>query len=208
MKNRINILFFCLLLFTISPLLAQPDSAGVNVLQDSRVSGSDQYPLQPGIKPGWNVSVGSNFMYSPGFGSLSGFSVTPVYTMPLSPRLSLHGGASVTQFYSPGRLAVPEQGIRTQAGVVSLFGSASYRLSDHLILYGTGVKNLGKPPLLTPYSPYMSDSFTLGSVLQLGEHFSIGASLRMSNDPYGNLNPFNRYNQFNPFNTSPFPFTP
>ncbi len=87
------------------------------------------------------------------------------------------------------------------AGMVSVFGSASYRLNDHILVYGTGVKHFGNPPLMMPFNPYYRDSFTVGSELKLGEHFTFGASVRMGQQPYNYLNP---YNAFGPYTPGPF----
>ncbi len=207
MRIRINILLFGFMFLSLPGLLAQENITGTGVAADQDVHNNRKMlPNSTYFKPVWNVSLGSSMVYSPHSGSLTGFSVTPVLSMPLSKRLSVYGGASVTRFYMPGGIPLPESGMQTTTGVVSLFGTASYKLNDHIMLYGTGVKHLGTPPpLISPFSPFYSDSFTVGSVLKLGDHFSFGASLRMSGQPYNSLYPFS---QFDRFSSGPYPFTP
>jgi len=205
MKSKVYILLSCLLAVSLNSALAQSDTVQhrMNPGQQEAIS----IPAVPGVrplKPLWNLNVGTNMMFVPHTGTFSGFSVTPVMTLPLSARLSVYGGASFMRLYTPAGIT-DGPGMKNAAGVVSLFGSASYKLNRNITLYGTGIKTLGNPMIFTPFSPYLSDSFTLGSEFRLGNHITLGASVRMSGQPYDYVSPFNQFNGFNRL-PGPFPY--
>ncbi|HYW95390.1 MAG TPA: hypothetical protein VE870_07385 [Bacteroidales bacterium] len=204
MNLKIHIFSVLMLVMSGAGLNAQDNTSGmINPAGRNPAVTSPQKGIL--LKPGWNVNLGSSMMYSQQFGTVSAISVTPVFTLPLSQRLYLHGGASLTRFAGPLAPFMQETGRIPSGGIVTMFSSASYKVNDHILLYGEGVKHLGKLPLNMPFSPYMSDNFTIGSMFKLGDHLTIGASLRMDGNSYSDFNP---YNPFDRYTIGPSPFTP
>ncbi len=204
MKHGFYILLFCLAAFTSTGLKAQNEKTEIIGNEDVDMTSQPTQSVPAWLNRGWNISLGSSYTYSPQFGSLTGFTVSPVYTMPLTSRLSIYGGVIFSKYYSPVGAFFSEPGVQNQSGMISLTGSASYKLNDHILVYGSGVKHFGSMPLPSYLSPYNSDSFTIGSMFKVGDHFSLGASFKYSNEPYNNLYP---YNSNTPF-FGQFPFIP
>lgn len=171
----------------------------------------------------WDFTLGTSFAHTRGFGLGATLYAAPFYTLPLNDRWSLHGGlvASHTAgFPRPGGVGYPAgmegSGYGPDAySTLSVFGAASYRLNDRLVLHGSGVKTLAaypeSPPLLmNPLTPAAMDHLSVGATYQLGRNITIGASFRMENRRgyhgldrhYGS--PFHSA----PFHTAPLRSTP
>ena len=157
-------------------------------------------------KPGhWNFSVGTSYSYMKGYGSGMMFYTAPTYTLSLNNRWALHGGVMASHYQG---LNYTQQGEMLMPGSfnsLAVFASASYRMSDRLILHGTGIKQLVSAPV-TPFTPYPMDNLSLGAIYRLGDNITIGASIKMRNfsgyrvgynaPTFGNFS--------NPFQPSPF----
>jgi hypothetical protein len=148
------------------------------------------------LKPRLVYSIGSAFMVIPHIGSITGFTISPSLSVPLSPRLSVDGGIIAGRFYSafgnygsdwPGSGAFNE---------LSVYGSASYHVNPQLTLFGTGIKRLTDT---SPFHTLPASSYTIGSTYNFGS-FSIGVSMQMSkwNNAFSPL----------PFNGSPGFYSP
>jgi hypothetical protein len=135
----------------------------------------------------WNMNLGTGYSYMPGYGSGMFAYTAPALTVPVNSRWSLHGGVMVSYFMPVG-LGSPAQGELGNQGSFSsfsVFGAASYRMNDRLVLHGAGVKQLATTPLpmpVTPFSPYPTDRISLGATYRLGNNVSIGASIHMQKD--------------------------
>jgi hypothetical protein len=170
-------------------------------LQDSSGSGGGESYDGPSAVPGrWNVTVGTHFSYLGGFGSGTGFYVAPAYTLPLNARWALHGGILASGF---ALWNTPGAEYRTPATFsgLALFAAASYRMSDRLILHGSGVKQLATLPL-SPMVTYPRDNLALGATYRLGDHVTLGATIRVMNgqqDYFGS--PFHSSYLTSPFNS-------
>ena len=156
---------------------------------------------EKGAIPGsWNMSVGTSFSYMKGYGSGMGFYAAPTYTLPLTNRWSLHGGlvaSHFTGFSTPGAGESQTPGTYSSLAV---FGAASYRMNERLVLHGAGVKQLVTAPT-SPLAPYPMDNLSLGATYWLGNNVSIGASV--------SFNQGRGYYGGSPFHSAPYsPFTP
>ncbi|MEI6047322.1 MAG: hypothetical protein WCS03_00360 [Bacteroidota bacterium] len=128
------------------------------------------------LKPSLVYSFGSTFMFVPHLGSVTGFTLSPSISVPLSPKLSVNGGIIAGRLYSTLLNFYPEGAMYGAFNEVSVYGSASYHVNSQLTLYGTGIK------LLTDSSPCYSlpkSSYSIGSTFNFGS-FSIGVALQMS----------------------------
>ncbi len=140
------------------------------------------------LKPTLNYFVGSTFMVIPHMGSVTGFTLSPFLSVPLSPRLSVDGGIIAGRFYSALGNFNPEGAMNGVFNELSVYASASYHINSQLTVYGIGIKQL------TGNSPFYSlpkSSYTIGSNYNFG-HFSIGVALQTSkwNNSFSPL-PFN-----------------
>jgi hypothetical protein len=140
------------------------------------------------LKPKLYYSVGSTFIIVPHLGTVSGFTLSPFLSIPLSPKLSIDGGIIAGRFYSALWNFNPEGAINGAFNELSVYGSAIYHINSQLTVYSTGVKQL------TGTSPFYSlpkSSYAIGSTYNFG-NFSIGVALQRSkwNDILSPL-PFN-----------------
>jgi hypothetical protein len=140
------------------------------------------------LMPRLHYSVGSTFMIIPHLGSVTGFTLSPFLSIPLSPKLSVDGGIIAGHFYSSLRNFNPEGAINGAFNELSVYGSAIYHINSQLTVYGSGIKQL------TGTSSFYflpKSSYAIGSTYNFG-NFSIGVTLQMSkrNDILSPL-PFN-----------------
>jgi hypothetical protein len=128
------------------------------------------------LKPELHYLVGSTFTVVPHMGTVTGFTLSPFLSVPLSPKLSVNGGIIAGRFYSALWNSIPEGAINGAFNELSVYGSASYHINSQLTLFGTGIKQLtGTSPFyLLPQS-----SYTIGSTFNFG-NFSIGVTLQRS----------------------------
>jgi len=153
------------------------------------------------FKPAMSYSIGSSFMVIPRVGSVAGFTISPSLSVPLTPKLSVHGGIIAGRYYSNLWNSNPEGSMNGAFNELSVYGSAVYRANPQLTLYGTGIKRL------TGTSPFYSlpeSSYTIGSNYNFGS-FSIGVSVHMSkwNNSFNHL-PINSFPGFySPFEPRP-----
>jgi hypothetical protein len=128
------------------------------------------------IKNNIHYSIGSNFMFIPRYGTISGLNASAFYSIPVSSRLTVEAGLLAGRYYSAFKNVNPENKVYNTFNTLSVYGTASYQLSQRLTVYGTGIKQLaGQMPLYN----MPSGSFIVGSTLNFG-NFSLGASIQMS----------------------------
>jgi len=145
------------------------------------------------LKPSLNYSVGSTFLFVPHSGTVTGFTLSPFLSIPLSPQWSVEGGIIAGRYYSTLGNIDTESSIYRSFNGLSVYGSASYHVNSQLTLYGTGVKQLtNNSPLY--YLP--KSSYAIGSTYNFGS-FSIGVALQMSEwDNNFSALPFNSSQRF------------
>jgi hypothetical protein len=145
------------------------------------------------LKPGMIYSVGSTFMVVPHSGTVTGFTLSPSFSIPLSSKLSVNGGIIAGRYYSTLWNSNPEGAMYGSFSVLSVYGSASYHINPHLTLYGMGIKQLTNT---SPFYFLPKSSYTIGSSYNFGS-FSIGVALQMSkwNNNFSPI-PFNNSHGF------------
>jgi len=146
-----------------------------------QINNGDGFPVDNSrevtLKPNLNYSIGSSFFAISHLGSITGFTLSPSISVPLSPKLSVEGGIIAGRFYSSIYNLNSEGGMIGAFNELSVFGSANYHFNSRLTLYGIGIKQLTgtSPSYFLPKS-----SYTIGSTYNFG-NFSIGVALQMSN---------------------------
>jgi hypothetical protein len=141
-----------------------------------RDSLAEYYSQEVNLKPTLHYSAGSTFMVVPHFGSVTGFTLSPILSIPLSKKLSVDGGIIAGHFYSSLKNFNPEGAINGAFNELSIFGSAIYHINSQLTVYGSGIKQL------TGTSSFYSlpkSSYAIGSTYNFG-NFSIGVTLQKS----------------------------
>jgi hypothetical protein len=150
------------------------------------------------FKPGLNYVAGSSFLVMPHMGTVSGFTLSPMLSIPLSPKLTVEGGIMASYFYSaPWKSDNTGLDYGSFTGL-SVYGSASYQFNPQLTLFGSAIKQLAGT---FPFYSLPKSSYNIGSTYNFG-NFSIGVSFQMSNwDNLYNLFPVNGSQGFySPFN--------
>jgi hypothetical protein len=158
------------------------------------------------LKPRLVYSVGSSFMVVPHLGSVTGFTISPSLSVPLSPNLSVNSGIIAGRFYSNLWKSNPEWTMYGAFNDLSVFGSATYHVNPQLTLYGIGIRQLAGT---SPFYSLPKSSYAIGSSYNFGS-FSVGVTLQMSkwNDIH-NPSLFNGTQGFySPFEQRPGILTP
>lgn len=182
-----RILFFIgTLIFCFSSVLAQSAEEEMIRLKQE-VEGVvveqlvEESPAGEIVKPGpWNFSVGTSYSYLKGYGSGMMFYTAPSYTLSLSDRWALHGGVVASHYQGLNYTQPGENLLPGSVSSLAIFASASYRMSDRLVLHGTGIKQLVSAPI-TPFTPYPMEDLSLGATYKIGENMTIGAAVHMRN---------------------------
>ncbi|MCP4312635.1 MAG: hypothetical protein GY790_15340 [Bacteroidetes bacterium] len=150
------------------------------VVQSNLEADEKRLAEKDGLQGHFNMSVGTSFTYMKGYGSGMGFYAAPMYTLPLNNRWSLYGGFVVSNYTG---LSMHMPGGESQSpnsfNSLAVFAAASYKMSDRLILHGSGLKNLTSYPL-TPMGPGLMDNLSLGATYKLGDNISIGATIHIN----------------------------
>ena len=128
------------------------------------------------LKPSLHYSIGSTFLVVPHLGSVTGFTLSPFLSIPLSPKWSVEGGIIAGRYYSSLWNINPEGTSYGAFNELSVYGSASYHFNSQLTLYGTGIKQLAGT---SPYNFLPKSSYTIGSTYNFGS-FSIGVAVQVS----------------------------
>ena len=200
-----TLIFISTLIFSFSSLLAQSaeedmirlkQEANEQVLEEPEEEQAEE------AKPGhWNFSVGTSYSYMKGYGSGMMFFTAPTYTLALNDRWALHGGVIASFYQGMNYMPMGESLVPASFSSLAIFAAASYRMSDRLVLHGTGTKQLLAAPGTTVMG-YPVDDFSFGATYRIGDSFTIGASVHMKNSK--------GYNGYNGYQTMPFasPFYP
>jgi hypothetical protein len=156
------------------------------------------------LKPRLNYTAGSSFMFMPHVGSVTGITLTPQISVPLTPKLSVDGGIIAGHYYSTFK-NLSGDGLLNGSfngtfNTISLYGSATYYLNPRLTLYGSGIRQLAGN---SPFNAIPKSSYSIGSAYNFGS-FSIGVTVHMTNwNNTPGLMPFNStrglYSPFDPW---------
>jgi len=128
------------------------------------------------LKPGLNYTVGSTFIIVPHLGTVTGFTLAPSLSIPLSAKWSVDGGIIAGRYYSAFRNLNPEGMINGVSGELYVYGSASYHVNSQLTVYGIAMKHIAGT---SPFSLLPKSSYAIGSTYKFG-NFSIGVSVQSS----------------------------
>jgi hypothetical protein len=128
------------------------------------------------IKPRMEYTVGSTIMFIPHRGSVTGFTVSPSLSVPVSPHLTFTGGIIAGRYYNNLQYPSLDRSMNGTFNEISIFGSADYRVNSQLTFYAAGIKRL---TLSSPYIYLPNSSYTIGSTYKFG-NFSIGVSMQMT----------------------------
>ena len=195
-------------IISLCQLVVFGQSAEENVIRMKQQEGNSAKELSAEVKESsaekegnsgsWNLSVGTSFSYSRGFGSGMMYYAAPMYTIPLNNRWALHGGMIASHSVGLNNTFTGETLLPNSFSSMALFVAASYQMNDRLILHGTGVKQLVVAPT-SPFTPYPMDNLSLGATYKLGTNFTIGASIHMNNGGGYYSSPYNRTSFQSPF---------
>jgi hypothetical protein len=154
------------------------------------------------LKPTVGYSIGSSFLVVPHLGSVTGFTLSPSLSVPLSPKFSVNGGIIAGRQYSSLWNSNTEGIMYGAFNELSVYGSASYHVNSQLTLYGMGIQRLAGT---SPFYSLPKSSYTIGSTYNFG-NFSIGVALQMSKwDNNFSLFPVNgSHGFFSPFEQRPW----
>jgi hypothetical protein len=137
-------------------------------------------------------------MFVPHLGSVASFTMTPVLSIPLSPKLTVEGGI-IAGHYSALWNFNHEGAITGEFNELSIFSSATYHINSQLTLYGAGIKRVASS---SPDNFLPKSSYAIGSTYKFG-NISIGVTMLMSKWN-SNLSPFSYSQGFNsPYDQRP-----
>lgn len=191
----------CFIIVLVSLFSIQAFSQHVNYRDSLSLYNSPKVNLKPQL----HYSIGSSFIFIPRVGSITGLTISPVISLPLSPRWTVDAGIIAGRYYSSlGKNN--EVGINGEFNDISVFGSASYRVNPQLTLYGAGIKQVTGN---SPFNMLPKSSVVFGSNYNFGS-FSIGVSVQTSkwdntirplpfNSSQGFYSPYDRTSTFIPF---------
>jgi hypothetical protein len=158
---------------------------------DNSLTASDVSKIN--LKPSLHYSIGSTFNFVPHLGSVTGFTVSPSLSIPLSAKWSVDGGIIAGRYYSAWRNLNSESRINGVFSDLSVYGSASYHVNSQLTVYGTAIKHIAGT---SPFSLLPKSSYAIGTTYKF-ENFSIGVTVQTSNwNDILSPTPFNGTNGF------------
>ncbi len=160
------------LIVLVSLISGQAFSQGISYRDTLTSYNSEQLKLKPRMV----YSVGSTFLFIPHHGNVTGFTISPSLSVPVSPHLSFNGGIIAGRYYSNLQYPTHEGSMYGAFNEISVFGSANYHVNSQLTFYGAGIKRLTAP---SPFNTLPNSSYTIGSTYKFG-NFSIGVAMQMS----------------------------
>ncbi len=136
----------------------------------------------------WDMNLGTSFSFIPGYGGGMSYYAAPGFSYPVNKRISFHGGMVAGVFTTPGFADGENRTQKITSGYTSLYGTVAYHLSQNVVFYGTGVKNMATFNRMTPFYTPSFDEISFGSSIRLGDNVTIGASFhfREYNSPLQN----------------------
>ena len=73
---------------------------------------------------------------------MTGFTISPVLSVPLSPKWSVEGGIIAGRYYSALRNFNSEGPMSGSFNALSIYGSALYHVNSQLTLFGSEIKQI------------------------------------------------------------------
>lgn len=130
-----------------------------------------------------NMMLGTSYMFAPHFGSAMNMFFAPEATFSATNRLAFHGGLLVSHTLPLSSNIIGEEFNNQGFNSMSVYMSASYRLTESLTIHGTGVKSLAVFPYQSGNSIRNFQDLSVGASYSIG-NFTIGASIHRSDYPY------------------------
>lgn len=140
-----------------------------------------------------NTTVGTSVSFVPGYGAGSSFIALPHLDFSATNRLKLHGGFIASYGLPLYNTFASETNTMSSYMNLSAFVAASYRLTDDLVVFGSGMKSMLNSGMQGFNSDFAFDDISFGAAYSIG-NFTIGASFHTG--------PSNRYSN-SPFNVAP-----
>ena len=184
-------------LFPVLNAQVEPEDASLYELADSLVLTEKINGHSPDVQRfRFNARTGTSFAYFPGYGSASNFYVAPGMDLSATSRLTFHAGFMASQGIPYNMRFNPEiQEFGTWTSL-SAYVAASYRLTDNLLIYGSGMRSLVSPGMQGFFNPGLDD-LSIGASYKIG-NFTIGASFHQGQrNPYMST-PFNNNGGYHP----------
>jgi len=119
-------------------------------------------------------------------GSVYSVTLSPSFSVPLSPKLSVDGGIIAGYYYSSQMNSKNDDLAYGSFTGLSVYGSASYHINPQLTLYGSAFKQLAGT---SPFNVLPKTSYSIGSSYDFG-NFKIGVSIHTSKGDYNYDSPF------------------
>ncbi|MCF8225157.1 MAG: hypothetical protein K9J30_04685 [Bacteroidales bacterium] len=143
-------------------------------------AGSDEFN-NPKSPFSYNTVLGTSIGFAPSMGSMMQYYASPRGTYSINNRVGLHGGFFVSHSVSHAGYFSNEAPETSGLSTFSTYVSASYRLTDRLVVHGTGVKGIVTTPWIED-RPYVNfHDLSIGATYDFG-NFSIGASFHRSDN--------------------------
>ena len=148
----------------------------------------------------YNTSIGTSYMFSKSYGPLMNFYAAPHINYSATNRLAFHGGFVASHTFT--NLMYPGEVQNSMTGFtnLSVYASASYRLTENLVVHGTGIRSILTFPGEGIINNAGFQDLSVGATLHFG-NFSIGASVHRSNNSYNSFYPGST-----PFNSGFIPY--
>lgn len=191
-----RLIFFLALQVLLLNLLAQNSVQQIWDEVDSLEKGASENDKDGPVNPWtYSTSLGTSFGYSKHTGSFMNMYLAPQLQYAATNRLAFHAGIIASQMMPVAGAYNSElpTSYTSSFSSLSAFVAASYRLTDDLIVFGSGMKSMLNSGMPGFNSNLAFDDISFGAAYSIG-NFTIGASFHTG--------PFRRFNR-SPFNTGP-----
>lgn len=151
---------------------------------DSNGSGSD-IPAEMQRSGPWSFSttIGTSFSFFPRFGAAMNMYTAPQMNFAATDRLAFHAGVLVGRTLPVTGVLNEESPLNSGMTNMSTYVAASYRLTENLVVHGSGTRSLALVPLNGELQSMQFNDLSIGATYKFG-NFSIGASIHRSDSPF------------------------
>lgn len=141
----------------------------------------------------FSTSVGTSYTYFPRFGSVMNMYTAPQLNYAATDRLAFHAGVMVGRTMPVTGIINEESPLNAGMTNMSTYVAASYRLTENLVVHGSGTRSLALVPVNGELQSIQFNDLSIGATYNFG-NFSIGATIHRSDAPFYSA----------PFSSSPF----
>jgi len=141
----------------------------------------------------FSTSVGTSYTFIPRFGSVMNMYTAPQLNYAATGRLAFHAGVMVGRTMPVTGIINEESPLNAGMTNMSTYVAASYRLTENLVVHGSGTRSLALVPVNGELQSVQFNDLSIGATYNFG-NFSIGATIHRSDapfysTPFGNGNP-------------------